>query len=102
MGDDFIKVVVVPGPNISANWQTYRPKPTANVVKARRVEHAFTIEGQTGGGNAGDFLVDIGGSLGVMTPEEFHAAFSAVRGPRPAAVKTGSATGSAKGERPAA
>ena len=97
MGDDFIKVVVVPKPGMSADWQTYRPKPTANTVKARRVEHAFTVEGQDLSGKAGDFIVDSGnGSLGVMTKEQFHAAFSAVRGPRPAPAPA--AAGTAKGK----
>lgn len=85
MGDDFIKVVVVPKPGMSADWQTYRPKPTATTVKARRVEHAFTVEGQDVSGNAGDYIIDSGkGVLGVMTPQQFSESFSAVRGPRPA------------------
>lgn len=83
MSDDFIKVVVVPTAGMSADWQTYRPKPSTGTVKARKMAHAFTIEGTTESGQAGDFLVDNSGTLTVMTPAEFSAAFSAVRGPRP-------------------
>lgn len=85
MSDDFIKVVVVPTAGMSAEWQTYRPKPSAGTVKARKMAHDFTIEGQDVGGKAGDYIVDNSGVLGVMTPAEFSAAFSAVRGPRPKA-----------------
>ena len=88
MGDDFIKVVVEPRAGMSADWQTYRPKPTASTVKGRKMAHAFTVEGQDVAGNPGDFLVDSGTDkapvLGVMTEAQFHAAYSAVRGPRPA------------------
>jgi len=85
MGDDFIKVVVEPRKGMSADWQTYRPKPTSNTVKARKMSHDFTVDGQDVGGKAGDFLIDNGdGVLGVMTAQQFAEAFSAVRGPRPA------------------
>jgi len=83
MGDDFIKVVVEPRKGMSKDWQTYRPKPTTSTVKARRMAHAFTVEGQDVSGQAGDFLIDGDGVLGVMTPEQFAASYSAVRGPRP-------------------
>lgn len=84
MSDDFIKVVVEPRPGMSADWQTYRPKPSTATVKARRMNHAFTIEGQTGSGQAGDYLVEVDGALTIMAPAQFAAAYSAVRGPRPA------------------
>ena len=85
MGEDFIKVVVVPGPKLSAEWQTYRPKPTSTTVRAKVIEHDFTVEGQDLAGSAGDFLIDSGGQLGVMTAAQFRESFSAVRGPRPVA-----------------
>lgn len=92
MGDDFIKVVVEPRAGMSDDWQTYRPKPAATTVRARRMNHDFTIDGQDVGGKAGDYLVNSavtknGVQLGVMTPEQFAESFSAVRGPRPAKPK---------------
>ena len=91
MGDDFIKVVVEARSGMSDDWQTYRPKPQATTVKARKMAHDFTIEGADVGGKSGDYLVNSGTDkapvLGVMTAGQFAESFSAVRGPRPAKPK---------------